>query len=199
MIKTMEKKIDLLALRAHIEGCIWGQLSKFKDGVTFISEIHSPRGYTFMVSINHRPVDLDSIYDWHTIEDANAVIERKNESLKKAAITHLKEGQVLALIPPFKQESEASDGKKRMSVSMNGIRKNLYQNMYYLTKNLNRSNDNGTIHVEAEDIQSSMDGLRSGIGTLLCVYMDDREDFTDQSDLLEDFPWFNEESEAGND
>jgi peptidoglycan hydrolase CwlO-like protein len=78
-----------------------------------------------------------------------------------------------------------------MEVSMDGLRKRLAQNYNSLTRKLNKSIEdtksyNGSVTLSIDEIQREIDGLKTGIATLLAMYQEG-EGFDYLDILLEDF------------
>jgi hypothetical protein len=79
-----------------------------------------------------------------------------------------------------------------MEVSMDGLRKRLAQNYNSLTRKLNKSIEdtksyNGSVTLSIDEIQREIDGLKTGIATLLSMYQEGEGGFDCSDILLEDF------------
>lgn len=67
-----------------------------------------------------------------------------------------------------------------MKVNFNNLRKQAIYACDRITEKLNRAIDKeGTITIEAEDIQKEMDDLRMLIGSVACVFEENNEEFKD--------------------
>lgn len=86
--------------------------------------------------------------------------------------------------------------KRKLTVSVDGLRKGLAYNYNELVQLLHANTcDGGIITIHTDDIQGVMDKLRFSVAALHCVYMDDVDKFSDLSDDVDSIDSFNHESE----
>lgn len=83
--------------------------------------------------------------------------------------------------------------KRQMKVNFNNLRKQSANAYTRLVNRLNESINDGFVGVPAEDIQEHLDDLRMLIASVLCVYMEGDEDFSDLSGHCDTMTHFNDE------
>lgn len=88
--------------------------------------------------------------------------------------------------------------KRRMGVSLDGLRRNLANNYnslvrvihdHTLYKDVQKNGD--ALHMNMSDIQEEMEGLRRSIAMLHCVFMEDIGSFSDLSNDIDNILHFN--------
>ena len=82
-----------------------------------------------------------------------------------------------------------------MKVNFNHLRRNAAAAYSRLAGTLNLANSGGVIKIDTDDIQQSMDDLRTMIAGIMCTYEPDNAEFANLEAETDTMEWFNREND----